>query len=420
MILKSIELKNFRGFGDQRIELDEQLTVLVGMNGAGKTSVLDAIAILLDQYSARLLSSPSSARRLSPTDPKVDSSQTKIRLTVDEGGTIARWSLVKQGKRERILRPLGSEFQDLNSLVRSIANSATGEESFLQDTTLAIYYDQRRALVDIPKRKRGTAKHSAQDAFAETRAKRGLDFRGFTYWFQERESEELRRQRKDRNYEDSQLKTVRRAIATATDLKDLTYSTVPPRGLCVSKGKIELHVEQLSTGERAFLSLAGDLARRLSMVSSDPTNAHRGRAIVLIDEIELHLHPLWQREIIPWLLKAFPKCQFVVTTHSPQVIGEIEAHHLRVLDYRSAGNAVSTVDATLGRDSNYILRSTLGASERSASSRKALQAIEVALVKNDLQAAQRALAKLSEEVEGSAPEIAIAEARIQRRSQSAQ
>lgn len=354
VFIKQVELVDFRGFRRVTIALDRQLTVLVGPNGAGKTTVLDALALLLDQYAARLVASPNSARRMVWSDTRLGSAQTRIRIVVDREGRETRWTLSKQGSQQKILNPIKSDLGSLRELVQEIA-SASVTEKFLEGQALPVYYDQRRALIDFPRRKRAPAKHEARDAFVESRAPGGVDFRAFTYWFAERETEELRRQKRDRRYSDPQLKAVRRAIKTGTGFSDPTYRIEAPRGLCVTKGKKELHVEQLSTGEKAFVALAGDLARRLAMVASAGRDPLQERAIVLIDEVELHLHPRWQRTILPWMLKTFPRCQFVVSTHSAQVIGEVAAHSIRVLAPGHSGNEVSGAEASLGRDSNYIL-----------------------------------------------------------------
>lgn len=415
MILRNLDLREFRGFRDARIDLDPRLTVIVGANGAGKSSVLDALAILLDQYSSRLLDLRSSAKRLSPTDARLGAKDTLIRLTVDNDmGNKVGWALRKQGARQRVLKPTGSELAGLNDYVRTIADHALGEADYLADTPLPIYYDQRRALAEVPQRKRAVAKHSARDAFTESRGKTGLDFRGFVYWFEERETEELRRQRGRRSYEDPQLAGVRRAIADATGLTDLSYRPIPPRGLMVNKQGIELRIDQLSTGERIFLAMAGDLARRLAMLAGDDANGKSPRAIVLIDEVELHLHPKWQRAILPWMLRAFPQCQFIVTTHSPQVIGDIEARHIRVLEFSGDGNQVHTVAASKGRDSNYLLLSVFDATERSKSAKDLLANFETALRKGDLQTAEVELKKLEGQIEGSPPEVSVAQARLAR------
>jgi predicted ATP-binding protein involved in virulence len=84
----------------------------------------------------------------------------------------------------------------------------------------------------------------------------------------------------------------------------------------------------LSDGEKCLLAMVGDLARRLAIANPDYPDALQGEAIVLIDEIELHLHPSWQRNIIPALKRTFPKCQFIITTHSPQVLSYIQPKNI--------------------------------------------------------------------------------------------
>jgi predicted ATP-binding protein involved in virulence len=118
------------------------------------------------------------------------------------------------------------------------------------------------------------------------------------------------------------------------------------------------------------------------------------------------------------MLSAFPNCQFVVTTHSPQVVGEIGASHIRVLEYEPSGNQIGTIDASFGRDSNFLLLSVFDAGERRASTKKALENFEMALNRDDLAKAHRELGRLEKQIEGSAPEVAIAKARYDRRVRS--
>lgn len=109
MRIEKLELFNFRGFERAEVELHPRLTVLVGENGAGKTSVLDALALTLDQYVARLLGSRSSARRLAWSDTREGSAETKVRVTVNRNDQEFRWAVQKQGQRQRVLRPLAAE-----------------------------------------------------------------------------------------------------------------------------------------------------------------------------------------------------------------------------------------------------------------------------------------------------------------------
>lgn len=80
----------------------------------------------------------------------------------------------------------------------------------------------------------------------------------------------------------------------------------------------------MSDGEKCTIALFGDLARRMALANPNKDNPLDGEGIVLIDEIELHLHPLWQRRILNVLKKVFPNIQFIVSTHSPQVLGEAD------------------------------------------------------------------------------------------------
>ena len=98
----------------------------------------------------------------------------------------------------------------------------------------------------------------------------------------------------------------------------------PKPQLLIEKQGAVIPVAKLSDGERGMLALVFDLTRRLAQANpnlDDP--AAEGVGVVLIDEIDLHLHPEWQRTIVTNLPETFPRLQFIATTHSPQVIGEV-------------------------------------------------------------------------------------------------
>jgi predicted ATP-binding protein involved in virulence len=120
----------------------------------------------------------------------------------------------------------------------------------------------------------------------------------------------------------------------------------------IEKGGEKLKIDQLSDGEKMLLLVVSDLARRLSIANPGMEDSLQGNGVVLIDEVDLHLHPQWQREVIPALGKTFPNCQFITTTHSPQVLSNVEKENILILeDYR----IVENTPFTYGRDSNSIL-----------------------------------------------------------------
>lgn len=91
--------------------------------------------------------------------------------------------------------------------------------------------------------------------------------------------------------------------------------------ILVQRGELVMLLDQLSDGEKRLFTLFVDIARQLSLkYSNEVENFGNGSAIVLIDEIDVHLHPKWQRLIVPALEELFPRCQFIATTHSPFVI----------------------------------------------------------------------------------------------------
>jgi predicted ATP-binding protein involved in virulence len=131
--------------------------------------------------------------------------------------------------------------------------------------------------------------------------------------------------------------------------------------MVVLKNGQELSFESLSDGEKCFLAMVGDIARRLAIANPN-INPLEGTGLILIDEIELHLHPEWQRRVISSLVKTFPNCQFIFTTHSPQVLGEVQGRVYRLR--RTDAGIVSELRQTYGKDSNRILEEDMETVER--------------------------------------------------------
>jgi predicted ATP-binding protein involved in virulence len=286
-----------------------------------------------------------------------------------------------------------------------VADAQTEGANFLRGETLPVYYDQSRSILKIPKRRRVSLPESPAAVFAEGLSNWNINFPKLTYWFHDRESDELRRQKTRKRYLDRQLDAVRRAITTATGLRDPHYSVDVPRGLTFRKGKANLHISQLSTGEQVFVALAADLARRLACTTPEDLSPLEGRAIVLIDEVELHLHPKWQRSFVPWLLTTFPNCQFIVTTHSPQVLTEVASDSVRILTATSRGTEVHSAGPVFGRDSNHLLRSIFDLDERRTETQSRMRDADNAITNGDLVKAAAAIERLKSEIEGPSPEV---------------
>ena len=97
-------------------------------------------------------------------------------------------------------------------------------------------------------------------------------------------------------------------------------------------------VEELSDGYQAMLSIVLEILVQATLETAQVPDPATLRAIVLVDEIEAHLHPRWQRTVVPLLREVFPSCQFVVTTHSPLVTASAGPGEVRVLEVAAAGD----------------------------------------------------------------------------------
>ena len=279
---------------------------------------------------------------------------------------------------------------------------------------LAVYYPTNRAVLDIPLKIR--TKHSFEQitAYDEVLTGGQIDFRRFFEWFRDREDLENEMRLNDSNkYRDRQLQAVRYAIANLLDgFSNLRVRRSPLR-MTVNKEGDELIVNQLSDGEKCLLALAGDLARRLAIANPNPDcNPLEGSGVVLIDEIELHLHPKWQRAIIPNLKKTFPNCQFIITTHSPQVISDLKWVHL--LMPTSEGIAIERVPS-FGKDSNRILETLMGTPERPQEIKEDLREFFRLIDKGELAKARQFRQELADKMGEEDPEFVRADWLIQRK-----
>ncbi|ECH3535018.1 AAA family ATPase, partial [Salmonella enterica] len=134
-----------------------------------------------------------------------------------------------------------------------------------------------------------------------------------------------------------------------------------PLDLIVDKENVSLSVLQLSQGEKSILALIADIARRLTLLNPNSVNPLNGTGVVLIDEIDLHLHPSWQQNIIPRLERTFKNIQFIVTTHSPQVCHTIDSQNIWLL---KNGQKFKAPKGVRGAISSWVLENLFEVAQR--------------------------------------------------------
>jgi predicted ATP-binding protein involved in virulence len=301
----------------------------------------------------------------------------------------------------------------LNEAVRQLNAEWEHVETDRQDPynlPLAVYYDVNRAVLDIPMRVREQLRNNPYEVYQDALDHGGADFKRFFIWFRNREDFENEQRRDHAQFRDRALESVRSAVTAFTEFRDLRIRRTPLRMTVVKRG-LELNVAQLSDGERNMLALVGDMARRFSVLNPGLQNPNEGAGVALIDEVDLHLHPRWQREVIGNLEVAFPNCQFVITTHSPQVLGELKPESVMLL---REGELVGHPQASYGLTSGQVLEEIMGALSRTSEVKERLDSIFENLERGALSEARQLISALKQDAP-SVPELAGAEALLKRK-----
>ncbi len=168
----------------------------------------------------------------------------------------------------------------------------------------------------------------------------------------------------------------------------------------------------MSDGQRALIGMVADIARRACVLRGDETDIDvltQTTGIVLIDELDLHLHPKWQRHIVGALKRIFPKIQFFATTHSPQVIGEARPEEIVLLTPEGQKRPIGSY----GMDSNWVLECVMEAEGRDPAIARRIKQLFDAIDDDRLQDARDMIASLRADI-GEAPDIVGAESYLWR------
>jgi predicted ATP-binding protein involved in virulence len=423
MKVKSLKINSFRGIDNLVLELEPDLPIVfIGNNGVGKSSILDCIAILLSRLvypiQARYIDA---SRRVSEIysiterffileDIKNGRKDTENEITIElDDSQILSWTVSSNKKKNQDL----PHFSQLEEAIENIYEQL--ENSFYVNIPLAVYYPTNRVVIETPLEIEKQYLFEQIDAYEEALDGITIGFDKFFQWFralEDVENEELRDNLEHRN---RNLEAVRQSIySLIAGFSNLRIRRSPLR-MTVKKQGQELIVNQLSDGEKCLLAMVGDLARRLAIANPNLEKPLEGSAVVLIDEIELHLHPKWQREVIPALTRTFPNCQFIITTHSPQVISQIKPDGIYILEATPEGIVAKQPESSFGRDSNRILEDVMGVSERPQEIKDSLRQLFRLIDAGNLDAAKELRQQIEEEIGGDESEFVRADILMRRK-----
>lgn len=377
MHITHLDLQAYRRFEQFSIGFDPQLTVIAARNGQGKTTVLEAIASALgpfvgafDEARGQHLMQTDAHRRIVGVWPMNEPMYPVVvaaKLAQDDGSNISWSRRLNSGKKgakttTKEASPLAQWGKALQEDVRRGADV---------DLPVVAYYSSKRLWLSHKNyglRNTGILAQSRTAAYEECLTSTVSSFTQLELWMQRASLAALQsRAGQDATSGFEQwLAGVSRtvdAVMAGEGWREFKYSFALEELSMVHLDHGELPVSMLSDGARAVISLVADLALRCVRL-----NPHLGelapltsRGVVMIDEVDLHLHPAWQQRIVGSLREAFPKVQFVLTTHSPQVLSTVERKNIRVVLREGNGHwHASTPDAEVkGLESSVALNEVM-------------------------------------------------------------
>ncbi len=424
MRIDRIEIQNFKRFEQQTLELHPRFTLLVGDNGAGKTTLLDALAVAAGVW---LVKPPDttlvdSGRNIMSAEIRLVSEQVGDRVqfkelkpvSIQAEGVIAGQSVAwcRQIRKDGARTTSADAKAALDVVAGVYARDEAGEDVLCP---VIGYYGAGRAW--LPSRARGQkAKANGParrwDAFYDCFEER-IRLGDLQTWFQREAIAFANRKGSWRPGYEAVKRAVLRCIP---DCENLWYDGDRAEIVLLIEGAAQ-PFSLLSAGQRMMVALIADIAikavtQNAFLLPADqlgpedepwPRVLRDAPGLILIDEVDVHLHPKWQRRVVGDLKETFPAMQFVATTHSPQVIGEVPADEIRLM---SQAGEITQPRISLGVDSNWILDHVMpDAESRDTETRKLLDDIEEALEEDDLTAAERKLREAHERIQGSDGEL---------------
>ncbi|MGL4998831.1 MAG: AAA family ATPase [Fusobacteriaceae bacterium] len=417
MKIKEINLKNFRCYENLKISLDDRYTLLIGSNGAGKTTILDAISIALGGYVSYFDTSnygiikDDSLYKMYELGSKIERTHqfpVCVKATGEIQGSEAEWERVLKSEKGRTSNLNLKDITRYTSLIfKKISN---GDKDLI--LPIVAYYGTGRLWMQKRDKK------NKKSDYKISRLKGYLDCLSpisnekiMLKWF-----EEMTYIRLQEGKVIPELEVVERAVAQCyqsidNNIKSVNvFFNVKNKELEITvkyfNNKIEnLPLRLLSDGIKSTLSMVADIAYRMAILNPQLLEDIKEKTpgVILIDEIDMHLHPAWQKKIIDDLCRIFPSVQFIFTTHSPTVLSNVYAKHIRILNTE---NVEMTENTTYGRDIDAVLREIMGMNTKPQEILTLIDNIYNDIDNENLESSKEKLKKL-EEIVGSQDEEVI-------------
>jgi predicted ATP-binding protein involved in virulence len=425
MKITQLSLGNVRAFEEAEFTFNPGFNLIIGINGAGKSTALDAIRFCGSHLLPAIRKMPFKPFGFGVDDIHNDAPFAEAALHIGFGDKADAFVRLREWRekvatespenltrlRREILetaRPRDRLRNQLRELVETGSpadnvyfypserdlKKRSGSES---SAPLMIHYSTARSYYR-DRKERTSASAPDQAAYYEALASSTLNLRLVAEWLRAQHALAVERP------ESSVLvETIATAISVfLPEYSNLRTAEDDTSAVLIDHDGLPLNVRQLSDGERSVLALVLDLAKRLAQANPALKNPLAdAEAVVLIDEIDLHLHPQWQRKIVGDLERTFPKCQFIATTHSPQVIGEVPHEKIQMIK----GGEILSPMRSFGIDSSRVLEEIMDTDARNVAIEEEIAKIAKLIGERKRAKAREAIEKLAAEIGADDPEI---------------
>lgn len=402
MIVTSLKLANVRAIKSCELWFRPGFNLVAGGNGVGKTSVLDSLRVCLSAF----------VRKANDIRARVESfGVDDIRAGADALTVECDAQFDRMEFRYVFHKPREDSPQQVSEVGTSRLqfHFTTTRSGFIGRAPmalpgarpggrpLAVLFSTKRAVPSERTPSKRAAAGGVTAAFADAFAERELRLGELAMWMRVQGAFRSKR---------PLARLVLGAFEDATKLFLPGYSNLRPESdhprLLIDRRGRTIPVRQMSDGERGVLALVLDLTRRLVQANPEMEDpVAEAEAIVLIDELELHLHPKWQRQIVRKLQTTFPGCQFIATTHSPQVVGELAHDRIQIM----TDGGVHSPTHSFGVDSSRVLEEIMGAPPRTQEVEELLARVSREVGEQRYEKARESLAGLVERLGENDPEV---------------
>lgn len=374
MKIKKLKIRNFRNLESFDIIFDNKLTMLVANNSSGKTSILDAIAIMLGSYIGAFPTEKNNGFKFTDATIKERGDEPKYPISVSSNIILDREIRVFRELSNKGSRTTTVDSKDLQQYAKMNYEKLYNKENV--NLPIIAYYGTGRLYKETKHSKEKYEKEKSSRSYGYHNCLNpNSSFKEFREWFIEQSQVEintlLKNLQKNQNINLSELPTsklltnIRNSINNV--LSHLNWQNLHFNGedlVIDNTDGVELSIDSLSDGVKNILTLVADIAYRCSKLNPHLDNPSKEtEGIILIDEIEMHLHPSWQQRIIIDLLNIFDHIQFIITTHSPQVLSSVNNTNIRIIDPLEK-EAITPIINPYGKQSVIALEDIMNVSSR--------------------------------------------------------